>query len=91
MSEQHVKLQGYVTSIPQDERKCRIAIQVDDSQYRVLPKGAGVDLAEEVNALVQVSGAVESADETMYITVRGFTLLEDDGDWAGDDDQIRLP
>lgn len=86
MSEQHVTVQGYVISIPQDERKCRIAIQENDSQYRVLPKGAGVNLAEEVNALVKVSGAVESRDEVTYITVRGFTLLEDDGDWGDDAD-----
>ena len=45
-----------------------------------------MDLAEEVNALVQVSGAVESADDITYITVRGFRLLEDDGDWGNDDD-----
>ena len=86
MSEKHVTVQGYVLSIPQDERKCRIAIQENDTQYRVLPKGAGVDLAEEVNALVQVSGAVESHEEISYITVRGFRLLEDDGDWGNDDD-----
>ncbi len=86
MSEQHVKVQGYVMSIPQDERKCRIAIQENDTHYRVLPKGAGVNLAEEVNALVQVSGAVESRDEITYITVRGFKLLEDDGAWGNDED-----
>lgn len=85
MSEQHVTVQGYVLSIPQDERKCRIAIQENDKQYRVLPKGAGVDLAEEVNALVQASGAVEGDDEISYITVRGYSLLEDDADWGGDD------
>ena len=86
MSEQHVTVQGYVLSIPQDQRKCRIAIEENGTQYRVLPKCAGVDLAEEVNALVQVSGAVESADDITYITVRGFRLLEDDGDWGNDDD-----
>ena len=86
MSEQHVTVQGYVVSIPQDERKCRIAIQNDENQYRVLPKGAGVDLAEEVNAMVQVTGAVETRDEVAFMTVRGFKLLEDDGAWVSDDD-----
>ena len=86
MSEKHVTVQGYVLSIPQDERKCRIAIQENDIQYRVLPNGAGVDLAEEVNTLVQVSGAVEYHDEISYITVRGYRSLEEDGDWDNDDD-----
>ena len=85
MSEQHVTVQGYVISIPQDERKCRIAIQNEENQYHVLPKGAGVDLAEEVNALVAATGAVEDREDVAFMTVRGYKLLEDDGTWEGDD------
>ena len=85
MSEQHVTVRGYVLSIPQDERKCRIVVQRDNQEYHVLPKGAGVDLCEEVNALVEVSGAVEERDDVPYMTVRGFRVLEDDNAWDGED------
>ena len=82
MSEQHVTVTGYVVSIAQDARKCRVAIQHETGSYNVLPRGAGLDLAEEVNAQVEAHGAVEEQDEVSYMTVRGYKLLDDDETWG---------
>ena len=50
----------------------------DDVEYRIVPRGAGVDLDDEVSVPVEVSGQVEEADGVLYLTVRGFKVLEDD-------------
>ncbi len=41
-------------------------------------RGAGVDLDDEVSLPVEVSGLVDEADGVVYLTVRGYKVLEDD-------------
>ena len=53
----------------------------DDVEYRIIPRGAGADLADEVSALVEVTGLLEQADEVNYIQVRGYTLVDDTSSW----------
>ena len=57
----------------------------DDVEYRIIPRGAGADLADEVSALVEVTGLLEQVDEVNYIQVRGYTLVDDTSSW--DDDE----
>ena len=54
-------------------------------EYRIIPRGAGADLADEVSALVEVTGLLEQADEVNYIQVRGYRLVDDTSSW--DDDE----
>ena len=43
-----------------------------------MPRGAGVDLDDEVSVPVEVTGLLEEQDGVNYLTVRGYKVLEDD-------------
>lgn len=82
MSNGPVTIKGYVTSLPRnmDARQANVAIVQDDVEYRILPRGAGIDLDDEVNVSVEATGmAEEGEDGVVYFTVRGYKVLEDDG------------
>ncbi|MGE9984764.1 hypothetical protein [Desulfovibrio sp. SGI.169] len=78
MNKSPVTVKGYVAAVPQDERQARVAVVQDDVEYRVMPRGAGVDLADEVSVAVEVTGLVEEVDGVFYLTARGYKILEDD-------------
>ena len=80
MSKEQITVKGYVTAVPRgtDARQARVAIVQDDVEYRIIPRGAGVDLDDEVSVPVEVTGLLETADEVSYLMVRGYTVLEDD-------------
>ena len=80
MNKSSVTVKGYVTAVPRsvDERQARVAVVQDDVEYRVMPRGAGMDLAGEVSVPVEVTGLVEEVDGVFYLTVRGYKGLEDD-------------
>lgn len=71
---------GYVVALPRssDPHQAIVAIVQDDIEYRVLPRGAGGDLADEVNARVEASGLVEERDGVHYLAARTYKLLDDD-------------
>ena len=77
-----ITVKGYVCSVPRaaDARQASVAVVQDDVEYRIIPRGAGADLADEVSALV-----LEQVDEVNYIQVRGYTLVDDTSSW--DDDE----
>lgn len=74
-------ISGYVVALPLHSDACQaiVAIMHDDIEYRILPRGAGVDLADEVNGLVEATGLVEEKDGNKYLAVRGYKVLEEDG------------
>lgn len=76
-------ISGYVVALPLHIDDCQaiVAIVQNDIEYRILPRGAGVDLADEVNALVEATGLVEEKDGVNYLAVRGYRVLEEDG-WS---------
>ena len=61
-----------------DARQARVAVIQDDVEYRIVPRGAGVDLDDEVSLPVEVTGQHEEVDGVNYLVVRGYTVLEDD-------------
>ncbi|MBO4369706.1 MAG: hypothetical protein J5803_06375 [Desulfovibrio sp.] len=71
-------LKGIVTSVPLDSKQSRIAVRQDDVEYRIIPKAAGVDLEDEINVSVEVTGDLQEEDEVKYLTVRSYKVLEDD-------------
>ena len=86
MSNSPITIKGYVNSLPRDmdERQANVAIVQEGVEYRVLPRGAGIDLDDEVNALIEATGvAEEGEDGVIYFTVRGYKPLEDDA-WLED-------
>lgn len=80
MNKSPITVRGYVAAVPRsvDARQARVAVVQDDVEYRIMPRGAGVDLDDEVSVPVEVSGIVEEADGVVYLTVRGYKVLEDD-------------
>ncbi|MDO5483837.1 MAG: hypothetical protein Q4F27_02910 [Desulfovibrionaceae bacterium] len=80
MSRRPVTVKGYVSAVPHtvDAHQARVAVVQDDVEYLVLPRGAGVDLADEVSVPVEVNGLLEEQDGVFYLTVRGYKVLEDD-------------
>lgn len=90
MSKSPVTVRGYVTSLPRavDARQANVAIVMDGVEYRILPRGAGVDLVDEVNVAVEATGLAEEVDGVFYLAVRGYKALEDaagqDSVWAED-------
>ncbi|MDE5833782.1 MAG: hypothetical protein K2H64_12545 [Desulfovibrio sp.] len=82
-----VTIKGYVTSLPRDldPRQANVAIAQDGVEYRILPRGAGIDLDDEVNVSVEATGTIEEGEDgTVYFTVRSYKALEDDA-WEEDD------
>lgn len=62
----------------------RVVLREGDVEYRVMPRGAGVDLADEVGAQVEVDGLVgEDEEGEPVIQVRSFHVLDEfeEDDW----------
>ena len=80
MNKSPITVRGYVAAVSRsvDARQARVAVVQDDVEYRIVPRGAGVDLDDEVSLPVEVSGLVDEADGVVYLTVRGYKVLEDD-------------
>ena len=80
MNKSPITVRGYVAAVPRsvDARQARVAVVQDDVEYRIVPRGAGVDLDDEVSLPVEVSGLVDEADGVVYLTVLGYKVLEDD-------------
>ena len=80
MNKSPITVRGYVAAVPRsvDARQARVAVVQDDVEYRIVPRGAGVDLDDEVSVPVEVSGLVEEVEGVFYLTVRGYKVLEDD-------------
>ena len=80
MNKSPITIRGYVAAVPRsvDARQARVAVVQDDVEYRIVPRGAGVDLDDEVSVPVEVSGIMEEADGVVYLIVRGYKVLEDD-------------
>lgn len=86
MNKSPATITGYVVALPRDldARQATVAIMQDGVEYRVLPRGAGVDLVDEVNIPVEATGILEKDDDVVYLTVRGYKVLEDDS-WPDDE------
>ena len=64
MNKSPVTVKGYVAAVPRlvDARQARVAVMQDDVEYRIVPRGAGVDLDDEVSVPVEVTGLLEEQD-----------------------------
>ena len=77
MSSASTTLRGYVAPLPSGQ-SCRVALVVADSgeEYPVLPRGAGIDLADMVSAQVEVVCSVHEEGENKRLFVRSYQPLE---------------
>lgn len=78
-------ISGLVVTLPKnsDSRQASVAIMQNGEEFRVLPRGAGVDLVDEVNASVEATGLITEEDEIKYFAVRGYKVMEED-EWLDD-------
>lgn len=81
-----ITVKGYVTALPRsaDDAQARVAVMQDEREYRIIPKGAGVDLDEHLSALVEVTGICTEHEGVFRLLVRGYRVLEDDS-WLDDE------
>lgn len=80
-----ITVKGYVAALPRaaDEAQARVAVMQDDREYRIIPRGAGIDLDDHCSALVEVTGMCSESEGVLRIQVRGYRVLEDDS-WLDD-------
>lgn len=81
-----ITIVGYVTALPRssDEQQARVAVVQDGVEYRIIPRGAGVDLDDHLSAQVEVKGIVTEQDDVRRLQVRGYRVLDDDS-WLDDE------
>lgn len=74
-----ITVKGYVTALPRsgDEAQCRMAVIQDEQEYRILRRGAGVDLDGQLHALVEVTGVCAESEGIMRLQVRSYKVLDD--------------
>ena len=79
-------IKGYVIAIPpsSDEAQARVAIMFEDKEYRIIPRGAGVDLDDHLNTMVEANGICTETDGILRMQVRGYKVFDDD-EWLDDD------
>ena len=84
------KIQGYVAPLPKGgDGRWQVAVVDGDVEYHVVPRGAGVDLAEHISEQVEVHGTlIEEPDCPLRIQVRSYRLIDqlDDDAWYEDDE-----
>ena len=72
-----------------EERRCRVALIADDVEYPILPRGAGIDLADMVSSQVEVKCTIEEEGERKRLVVRSYKVLDmddnDDDSWYEDE------
>lgn len=88
MSTVPTTLRGYIAPLPSGQ-PCRVALVATDSgeEYPILPRGAGIDLADMVSAQVDVVCSIQEEGEFKRLYVRSYQVLDaldDEEAWYGD-------
>jgi hypothetical protein len=82
-----VTLRGLVSPLPSGHA-CRVALVDGDAEYHILPRGAGIDLADMVSRQLEVAGTIIEEEDAKLLHVRSYTVLDaiDDDSWYADKD-----
>lgn len=80
-----ITLTGYITSMSRKSgaHAASLALVQDNEEYLIIPRGAGVDLHDHVNAQAEIKGLISEEDGVKFLQVRGYRILEDDA-WLDD-------
>ncbi|MDR2503700.1 MAG: hypothetical protein LBD82_04870 [Deltaproteobacteria bacterium] len=87
--QEQITLKGYIVALPRHaggEEGARAALRTEDGlEYRILPKGMGLDLAAHINARVEVTGLVRHKEDPRLLQVRKY-IVDDafEDDWYDD-------
>jgi hypothetical protein len=81
-------ISGYIAALPDTGREnSKIALIDADTEYHIIPKGAGVELSIHLSKQVEIQGDVtEREDAAPLLFVRAYQLLDpsDDDSWYED-------
>ncbi len=80
-----ISVQGMVEALPNKSPLGHVYISVNQEDFIITPKGAGVDLQHHVGAFVEISGVLSQDSDQKYIFVRTYKVLDDDA-WIDDED-----
>lgn len=78
-----VKLRGVIVPLS-SERTCRVALMDGEVEYPILPRGAGIDLADMVGSQLDVACVIQEEGDVKRLLVRSYTVLgegQDDDTW----------
>lgn len=80
------KLRGIVAPLPPGT-PCRVALVDGDAEYAILPRGAGIDLADMVSAQLEVLCTIKAEGDDRLLHVRSYTVLDgpDEDSWFDND------
>jgi hypothetical protein len=88
-SQQNIKtLRGYIVALPKKPGGDDAGIALQDEageEILIVPKGAGLDLVDYINAKVEITGLVQERDERKFIQVRQYVLPDEYEDQWYDD------
>ncbi len=79
---------GYIVPILTggEEHSSTVALAHGDTEYFIEPRGAGIDLADQMNVRVEARGAVREKDGVFLLHIRSYRLLDDfDSEWYDDE------
>ena len=64
----------------------KVAVSAGDTEFHIVPRGAGADLAAHINAHVEVVGVVREKDGELLLQVRSYKLTDGyEHEWYDDD------
>ncbi len=74
-------VRGFVAPLSSGS-SCKVALVDGETEYRVLPRGAGIDLADMVSAQIEAHGTVTEEDDARFVHVRSYNVIDaDDESW----------
>ncbi|MDR1242544.1 MAG: hypothetical protein LBM00_07165 [Deltaproteobacteria bacterium] len=89
ISQQNLKtIRGYIISRPKNSGGDDAGIALQDEggeEFLIIPRGMGLDLADYINAKIEISGLVREQDECKSIQVRRYVLQDEYEDQWYDD------
>lgn len=81
-------IKGYIVPLPlgKDDAAARVAVAEGDVEYHILPRGAGADLGDYINAYVEVDGVLREMEGVTLVQVRNYRLQDAfDHEWYDDE------
>ena len=81
---------GYIVPISLNDSPdpaATVALEQGDKEFHIEPRGAGIDLADQINVKVEARGTVREKEGVSLLHVRSYKLIDEfDSEWYDDDE-----
>lgn len=80
---------GYIVpiSVTGPEPTATVALAEGETEYHIEPRGAGIDLADQINVRVEARGSIREVDGVPLLFIRNYKLIDEfDSEWYDDDE-----